>query len=67
MMQEIGLGMNFHLFTNRMKLMKQLRNASYFLAKLEPQKAILLSYEIFQTHLMHLNLGDQHSQLEYID
>ena len=39
---------------------------NHFLTKLEPQKAILLSYKLFKMHLKQLNLDNNETKLEYL-
>jgi len=56
--------MNVNLFQDQNKIRRCQRNLAHFLAKLEPQKAILLSYKLFKMHLKQGNLQEVQTQQE---
>ena len=55
--EEAAPGFEIHLFQNQKKVTRGLKKLSHLLAKLDPQKAILLSYKLFKIHLKQLNVN----------
>lgn len=53
-----------HLFQHPKKITNQLKKLSKFLSKLEPQKAILLSYKLFKIYLKQVDLQNKQTQFE---
>lgn len=54
-----------NIFSNQKQIAQILKKLSYFLARLEPQKAILLSYKLFKMRLKQLDLQEPESKIEY--
>jgi len=63
--EESSFSMNVNLFQDQNKIRKCQRDLAHFLTKLEPQKAILLTYKLFKMHLKQVNIQDTQTQQEY--